>query len=308
MGEYFEYLSWIRVAGLKLGLGPNAIATASKTFHSLGSSSSALEIAAETTVNNNTNTTNTSTTSASNSSNSTNPNSSSSSSSSSSRWNKGLLLVASGCLLLSSKLTEEPLRVRDIINVLTVLSSEGTQPLEIGREYWVLRDSLVAAEAGILNTLAFALSPLTNTAPWWVSQLATRLSMEPVIERKDEELLGSEDRKRVHRAWCSCSATAVSIALDSCIDQSMTLELPSPAVALGAFLLAAQWCGYEKLWNEKNDVGENGERSLRSVGEGLIPVPAIGAIDHAIECLASMYPLLDESENDEGRGGNESQQ
>lgn len=53
---------------------------------------------------------------------------------------------------------EDPLKIRDIINVTHNTLQRGSTPLEIGDEYWNMRDAIVQAELLIMRVLKFEVS------------------------------------------------------------------------------------------------------------------------------------------------------
>eukprot|EP01116_Phalansterium_solitarium_P015891 TRINITY_DN3565_c0_g2_i1.p1 TRINITY_DN3565_c0_g2~~TRINITY_DN3565_c0_g2_i1.p1 ORF type:complete len:214 (+),score=23.35 TRINITY_DN3565_c0_g2_i1:429-1070(+) len=65
-------------------------------------------------------------------------------------------LIATTCLYLAAKLEESPKRLRDVIN--TTFNLQHKTPIQIGQEYWELRDSVVAHEQIVVRTLAFELT------------------------------------------------------------------------------------------------------------------------------------------------------
>lgn len=67
-------------------------------------------------------------------------------------------LVASSCLYLAGKLKDDPVKIRDVINVSHATLNRGASPLELGEEYWTLRDGIVQAELLITRMLKFDLS------------------------------------------------------------------------------------------------------------------------------------------------------
>ena len=64
-------------------------------------------------------------------------------------------LVSAASLYLAGKIKDDPLKIRDIINVSynTLHRNNGT--LEIGDEYWNMRDAIVQAELLIMRVLKF---------------------------------------------------------------------------------------------------------------------------------------------------------
>ncbi|CAG9764289.1 unnamed protein product [Ceutorhynchus assimilis] len=64
-------------------------------------------------------------------------------------------LIASSALYLAGKVKDDPLKIRDIINVAHNTLHRGSTPLEIGEEYWNMRDGIVQAELLIMRALKF---------------------------------------------------------------------------------------------------------------------------------------------------------
>jgi len=67
-------------------------------------------------------------------------------------------LVAPTCVYLASKLGEEALKIRDIVNVSYRVLHPDKDPLEIGTTYWKLRDSITTCELILLRLFAFNVS------------------------------------------------------------------------------------------------------------------------------------------------------
>lgn len=65
--------------------------------------------------------------------------------------------IATGCIYLATKTNEDPIRLKDIINVSQVtLDKEGTLN-ELGNDSWIvsMRDSIVQCELFIMRVLHF---------------------------------------------------------------------------------------------------------------------------------------------------------
>lgn len=69
-----------------------------------------------------------------------------------------LQLIAASTLYLAGKIKDDPLKIRDIINVTHNTLHRGSSPLEIGEEYWNMRDGIVQAELLIMRILKFEVS------------------------------------------------------------------------------------------------------------------------------------------------------
>lgn len=66
--------------------------------------------------------------------------------------------IASSCLYLAGKIKDDPVKLRDVINVAHNTINRSAQPLELGDEYWSMRDSIVQAELFITRILKFDLT------------------------------------------------------------------------------------------------------------------------------------------------------
>ncbi|KAJ6636730.1 Cyclin-Q, partial [Pseudolycoriella hygida] len=64
-------------------------------------------------------------------------------------------LIASSSLYLAGKIKEDSIKIRDIINVAHNTLNRGASPLELGDEYWAMRDGIVQAELLITRMLKF---------------------------------------------------------------------------------------------------------------------------------------------------------
>lgn len=67
-------------------------------------------------------------------------------------------LIAASTLYLAGKIKDDTLKIRDIINVAHNTLHRGSGPLEIGDEYWNMRDAIVQAELLIMRVLKFEVS------------------------------------------------------------------------------------------------------------------------------------------------------
>lgn len=66
-------------------------------------------------------------------------------------------LIAGSCLFMAGKAHDEPLKVRDVINVTHRTLHKDTQPIELDEDYWRMRDALVQAELLIMRMLKFSI-------------------------------------------------------------------------------------------------------------------------------------------------------
>ncbi|XP_054278447.1 cyclin-Q [Macrosteles quadrilineatus] len=64
-------------------------------------------------------------------------------------------LIASTCVYLAGKVKDEPVKVRDVINVSRNTLHRNSVPLDLGDEYWNMRDSIVQGELLVMRMLKF---------------------------------------------------------------------------------------------------------------------------------------------------------
>lgn len=69
-----------------------------------------------------------------------------------------IFLIASSSLYLAGKIKDDPIKIRDVINVAHNTLHKGSQPLELSDEYWAMRDGIVQAELLITRMLKFDLN------------------------------------------------------------------------------------------------------------------------------------------------------
>ncbi|GAB0094633.1 cyclin-related protein FAM58A [Sergentomyia squamirostris] len=67
-------------------------------------------------------------------------------------------LIAASALYLAGKLKDDPVKIRDVINVTHNTLNRGSAPLELDDEYWAFRDAIIQAELLITRMLKFDLS------------------------------------------------------------------------------------------------------------------------------------------------------
>ncbi|XP_018796085.1 PREDICTED: cyclin-related protein FAM58A [Bactrocera latifrons] len=67
-------------------------------------------------------------------------------------------LIAASALYLAGKIKDDPVKIRDVINITHNTLNRDTPPLELGDEYWSIRDAIVQAELLIARTLKFDLN------------------------------------------------------------------------------------------------------------------------------------------------------
>jgi cyclin-Q len=71
-----------------------------------------------------------------------------------------LQMISSSCLYLAGKVKDDPVKIRDVINVAHNTLNRDSAPLELSDEYWAMRDSIVQAELLITRELKFELSTI----------------------------------------------------------------------------------------------------------------------------------------------------
>ncbi|XP_071810585.1 cyclin-Q-like [Asterias amurensis] len=64
-------------------------------------------------------------------------------------------LVGAAAIYLATKVEEQPVKLRDIINVCYRILHKSESPLEIGKRYWDLRESVVNCELLLIRMLKF---------------------------------------------------------------------------------------------------------------------------------------------------------
>lgn len=67
-------------------------------------------------------------------------------------------LIAASALYLAGKIKDDPVKIRDVINITHNTLNRGAPPLELGDEYWSIRDAIVQAELLLARTLKFDLN------------------------------------------------------------------------------------------------------------------------------------------------------
>ncbi|XP_065059785.1 cyclin-Q-like isoform X2 [Rhopilema esculentum] len=67
-------------------------------------------------------------------------------------------VLASTSIYIASKIEEEPLKIRDVVNVCYRILHIHDPPLEIGEQYWCLRDSILSCEQFVLRVFQFRVS------------------------------------------------------------------------------------------------------------------------------------------------------
>lgn len=67
-------------------------------------------------------------------------------------------LIAASCLYLAGKIKDENVRIRDVINVCHNTLHRDSMPLDLGDEYWSIRDAIVQAELAITRMLKYDLN------------------------------------------------------------------------------------------------------------------------------------------------------
>ncbi|KAJ3161015.1 hypothetical protein HDU88_007431 [Geranomyces variabilis] len=191
-------------------------------------------------------------------------------------------MVAMACVHLSAKQCEEPLKMRDVINVcywLVVVKENAEEAKEeeekakgdnhfhrrdpylvIGDEYWDLKTSLMTAELALLRVLCFDVIKAPSPFPQVVGLLADMRKDLSVI------LIDGDGRKRMTLEDLTAVAqTALGFAHDAHLCPRIIGDwLPMPVeLALAATYLALRvhrivprmpfvdWCMYEGLKREE---------------------------------------------------------
>lgn len=70
-----------------------------------------------------------------------------------------LQLFGATALYLAGKNKDDPLKLRDVMNVSHNTLNRNSSPLELNSEYWNLRDSIVQAELLLMRMLRFEVTP-----------------------------------------------------------------------------------------------------------------------------------------------------
>lgn len=68
-------------------------------------------------------------------------------------------MIASTSLYLAGKIKDNNLKIRDVMNVSYSTLYRGSPPLELGEQYWCMRDAIVQAELLIMRMLKFEVMP-----------------------------------------------------------------------------------------------------------------------------------------------------
>lgn len=67
-------------------------------------------------------------------------------------------LIAATSMYLAGKVEEDHLKIRDVVNVFHKVVHPNSDPLDLGEEYWSLRDAIVQGELLLLRMLQFKVS------------------------------------------------------------------------------------------------------------------------------------------------------
>jgi len=149
--------------------------------------------------------------------------------------NYDCFLIAASTLYLAGKVKDDPLKIRDIINVAHNTLHRGSSPLEIGDEYWNMRDAIVQAELLIMRILKFEVS-IVHPHKYMLHYL-----------RSMEGWIGKEQCNTIPVA-----RTAASFLQDYHHDPSI-LEYSPQHVAVACISLALQSYGIRLPLIEDND-------------------------------------------------------
>lgn len=74
------------------------------------------------------------------------------------RDNYDCYVIGTACLCAAGKARDEPIRLRDAVNVAYNSINRGSGPLELGEEYWSWRGAIAQAELLVLRLLGFDLN------------------------------------------------------------------------------------------------------------------------------------------------------
>ncbi len=66
-------------------------------------------------------------------------------------------MIATSCIYLASKIEEDQLKLRDILNVCYKTVHSNLEPLQLDEKYWALRTSVIQTELLIVRVLSFEL-------------------------------------------------------------------------------------------------------------------------------------------------------
>jgi hypothetical protein len=69
------------------------------------------------------------------------------------------------------QVNDDPVKIRDVINVSQITLKKDTPVLQLGAQYWAVRDSIVQTELIIIRALRFDVNVSPNTLPHSVSCL-----------------------------------------------------------------------------------------------------------------------------------------
>lgn len=139
--------------------------------------------------------------------------------------NYDCFLIAASTIYLAGKVKDDPLKIRDVINVAHNTLHRGSGPLELGDEYWNMRDAIVQAELLIMRVLKFEVS-ITHPHKYMLHYL-----------RSVEGWLGPEEWRKAPIA-----RTAAAFLQDFHHD-SAVLDYSPQHVAIACISLALQCYG-----------------------------------------------------------------
>eukprot|EP00794_Sanderia_malayensis_P010167 gene10167-11206_t len=96
-------------------------------------------------------------------------------------------VLAPTAIYLAAKAEEEPIKIRDVVNVCYRILHPDDLPLEIGERYWVLRDSIQYCELFIMRILDFRVS-FNNPQKYLLNYLHSLKSWQSLSVWKDANL------------------------------------------------------------------------------------------------------------------------
>lgn len=144
-------------------------------------------------------------------------------------------MIAASTLYLAGKVKDDPLKIRDVINVAHNTLHRGSGPLELGEEYWNMRDAIVQAELLIMRVLKFEVS-IIHPHKYMLHYL-----------RSVEGWLGPQE-------WCRApvARTAAAFLQDFHHDPAV-LDYSPQHIAVACISLALQCYGIRLPLTEENE-------------------------------------------------------
>jgi hypothetical protein len=101
-----------------------------------------------------------------------------------------LQLIAATTLYLAGKVKDDPLKIRDVINVTHNTLHRGSVPLELGDEYWNMRDAIVQAELLIMRMLKFEVTVMhPHKVSRWILSLQEQVENGFMLTGSEQKFL-----------------------------------------------------------------------------------------------------------------------